>query len=181
MDFYLVFKLLHVLTAAAWFGGGLTLLVANILATRAKGPAEMFSILGTMNSLGKAWFVPTSFLTVIFGAIATTLGNMWGDLWVLIGLAGFVSTFLTGLLFIEPTGLRIAKALEEGREADALAAGQRLMRIVRFDYVVMLVVMADMVLKPQFGDWDLLIGMALIVVAGALLFVVLPGQRTATA
>lgn len=166
MDLYAVFKFLHVLTSIAWVGGGLTLLAADLIMTR--GRIDVASpVLDIMNSLGKAWFVPVSFLTVIFGAIATTLGNMWGELWVLLGLAGFASTFFTGLMFIEPTGRRIAAALAEGRVAEGLAEGRRLMRIVRFDYVVMLVVVADMVFKPGWTDYGTLAVMLLTIVVGA--------------
>jgi uncharacterized membrane protein len=43
MDFYTVFKLLHVLCALAWVGGGLTLLAASILASRADNTAGLMA------------------------------------------------------------------------------------------------------------------------------------------
>jgi hypothetical protein len=102
MDLYTIFKFLHVVTAIAWVGGGLTLLAANIIGVKVEGESAAFKVLDVMNLLGKTWFVPASFLTVIFGAIAATLGGMWGDLWVILGLAGFASTFFTGLLMSQP-------------------------------------------------------------------------------
>jgi len=95
MDFYSIFKLLHVLCAIAWVGGGLTLLVASMLASRAAQPTTLFGILDMMNQLGKTWFIPASLLTVIFGAVATTFGGLWGDMWVILGLLGFLNTFLS--------------------------------------------------------------------------------------
>lgn len=170
MDVYSIFKFLHVLTATAWVGGGLTLLAANIIAVRAKGNDALFSTLGIMNDLGKTWFVPASLLTLVFGVVTTTLGGMWLDLWVILGLAGFASTFLTGLLVIEPTGRKIGEALAQGRADEALAAGQRLMRIVKFDYTVILVVVADMVLKPHWTDFPTFVIFAAAIGAGAYFF-----------
>ena len=170
MDFYSIFKLLHVLCAIAWVGGGLTLLVASMLASRAAQPTTLFGILDMMNQLGKTWFIPASLLTVVFGAITATFGGMWTQLWVIVGLAGFASTFLTGLLLIEPTGRKIGAMMEAGNTEAALAAGRRLLTIGKFDYTVMLVVIIDMVLKPSFSDVVILAAMAVAVAAGAALF-----------
>jgi len=170
MDFYLIFKLLHVLCAIAWVGGGLTLLVASIFASRAAQPTAMFGILEMMNQLGKTWFIPASLLTVVFGAVTATFGGMWGELWVILGLAGFASTFLTGLLLIEPTGRKIGAMKEAGDPEGALAAGRRLLTIGKFDYTVMIVVIVDMVLKPNFSDVVVIAAMAVAVAVGAALF-----------
>ena len=170
MDFYTIFKFLHVLCAVAWVGGGLTLLAASIMALLASDRAGMFAGLAVMNRLGKAWFVPTSFLTVIFGAVTATFGGMWGELWVILGLAGFASTFFTGLLLLEPTGRKIGALIEAGRDDDAMAAGRRLLSISKFDYTIMLMVILDMVLKPGFGDLSVLAVMAIVVIAGAAIF-----------
>jgi hypothetical protein len=51
-----------------------------------------------------------------------------------------------------------------------MEAGRRLMTISKFDYVVMLVVIVDMVLKPSFSDIVLIAAMAVAVVVGAALF-----------
>ena len=152
MDFYLIFKFLHVLTAVAWVGGGATLLCAGVIALRSKDDATLFGTLGVMNILGKTWFIPASLATVVLGAIATTLGGLWSEFWVILGLAGFAATFCTGMFLIEPTGLRIGAALGRGETAAAKAAGERLLTVVKFDYTVMFIVVADMVLKPAWTD-----------------------------
>jgi hypothetical protein len=170
MDFYSIFKLLHVLCAIAWVGGGMTLLVASIIASRATQPTALFGILDMMNQLGKTWFIPASLLTVVFGAITATFGGMWTQVWVILGLAGFASTFLTGLLLIEPTGRKIGAMLEAGNTDAALAAGRRLLTIGKFDYTVMAMVIADMVLKPSLSDVVVIAAMAVVVAVGAALF-----------
>lgn len=170
MDVYTVFKFLHVLCALAWVGGGMTLLAASIMATRSKDDRGLFAGLDIMNRLGKTWFIPTSFLTVVFGAITATVGGMWGDLWVILGLVGFASTFLTGMLLLEPEGRKIGALIDKGEMVDAVAAGKRLLTIGKFDYTVMLMVIVDMVLKPGWTDFAVLAGMAVIVALGAAVF-----------
>lgn len=170
MDLYTTFKLLHVLCALAWVGGGFTLLFSSILASRARDTQALLSGLDTMNRLGKTWFIPASFLTVVFGAITATFGGMWGELWVILGLAGFASTFLTGLLLIEPQGRKIAAMLEAGQIDDVVGVGRRLIDIGKFDYAVMLMVIADMVLKPGPTDFVVLAVMAAVIIAAAIAF-----------
>src|SRR6218665_1084725 len=176
MDLYTVFKFLHILTALAWVGGGFTLLAGSVLAERAAGEKALFNILDLMNVLGKTWFVPASFLTVVFGAIAATFAGIWGEFWVLLGLAGFASTFFTGLLIIEPTGRKLGGLIAQGRTDEALAQGRKLMQVGRFDYTVMFVVVLDMVFKPGWTDFITIALMALVIAAGAVLFLGL-GQR----
>ena len=170
MDFYSIFKFLHVICAIAWVGGGMTLIAAHVLATRANGDAEFFSSLNIMNALGKTWFVPASMLTLVTGILTTAMGGMWFSLWVLLGLAGFAWTFFTGIRFIEPSGRKIAETVAAGRTDEALIAGKRMMQIIKFDYTVMLVVIADMVLKPHWTDIPLLVLFVAVLGAGAYFF-----------
>jgi uncharacterized membrane protein len=181
MDFYTLFKFLHILTALAWVGGGFTLLVGSVLAERAEGETALFKILDIMNLLGKTWFVPASFLTVVFGAVAATFGGLWGEFWVLLGLAGFATTFFTGLLVIEPTGRRLGALVADGQPDEAIAEGRKLMAVGRFDYTVMFVVVLDMVFKPGWTDFVTIALMALIVAAGAVTFLGLAPRKPATA
>jgi len=170
MDAYSIFKFLHVICAIAWVGGGLTLLTSAVLGIRAKGVMETLKSLETMNNLGKVWFIPASLLTVVFGVITAVISGLWAELWVLLGLAGFASTFLTGVLFMEPTGRKISDHLAAGRTDEALAQGQRLLQVAKFDYTVMVVVIADMVIKPYWTDLPTIIVFASAIGAGAYFF-----------
>ena len=170
MDIYSIFKFLHVICAIAWVGGGLTLFASALFAMRARGEMEIFKNLDIMNDLAKTWFIPASLLTVLFGAITTTFGGMWLDLWVILGLAGFAATFVTGITVFEPLGKQVAELLAAGRTDEALAIAHKVLRVAKFDYVVMFVVVADMVLKPHWTDFPTLIVFALAIGAGAYFF-----------
>ena len=77
----------------------------------------------------------------------------------MLGLVGFAATFVTGLFMIKPASERIGAAME--RE------GGRLTPELRTD-IRKLIVMArsHMVIKPTGDDAAVLIGMAVILIAG---------------
>jgi len=179
MDWYTIFKFLHIVAALAWVGGGMTMLAQSLFAIRDRGELETLRALDAIGSMGKRWFIPASLLTVIFGVVMTSLAGLWSELWILLGLAGFASTFFTGLLVFEPMAKRVRDLVAAGRESEAVDVGRALLRIAKFDYAVMFVVVADMVLKPYWTDYATLGAMAATVVVAAALFLVPRAARPA--
>ena len=91
----------------------------------------------------------------------------FSDLWIIIGLAGYTTTFLIGTLIFKPTADRMGEIIaREGITPAVLELGRRILRVARFDYTVMLIVVADMVLKPTSGDTGILAAMVLLLVVG---------------
>jgi len=176
MDWYSIFKFLHVVAAVCWVGGGAVLMYSGLLAGRAHDDDRQISIIKVTASLAMVWFIPASLGTVILGAITATLGNLWGDAWVILGLVGFAATFVTGNFFIRPTGDAIAAAEAAGRRDVAMTNGKRLLQIAKFDYVMLFAVIADMVLKPQWSDVVLLGIIAVVLIVAAVVYL-LPGLR----
>jgi uncharacterized membrane protein len=174
MDLYSIFKLLHVITAIAWVGGGMTLLASAIFNVRDSGPAAAIRSSQLIGSLAMRWFLPASGLTLIFGLVATFLGNLWSEAWVTIGLAGFAATFLTGHFILRVKALRMGELMKDGREDEAVAEGLALLRVSKFDYTIILIVVADMVLKPVWNDLVTLGIMAAIVAVVAYFFLFRP-------
>ena len=182
MDWYAIFKFLHVAAAICWVGGGVVLMFLGLLATRAKDENAQMIVIKQTAGLAMNWFIPASLGTVIFGAVTATLGNMWGDAWVILGLLGFAATFSTGNFVIRPAADAIAAAEAAGKREVAVPHGKKLLQVAKFDYVMLFTVIADMVFKPQWSDIVLLIIMAVVLAVGAALFL-LPAlmQRPATA
>ena len=170
MDIYLLLKFLHVVSAVVWVGGGLCRTVLGVCASSRKDDAEMLRVVGNVAFLANRWFIPWSLLTLVFGLVAAYLGSLYSQLWIMLGLAGFASTFLTGALVLGPLSEKIRQLKAEGKDNEAFPIGRTLLQAAKFDYVVMLVVIADMVLKPGFGDLATIAVMALILVAGAVVF-----------
>jgi uncharacterized membrane protein len=172
MDWYSIFKFLHVAAAVCWVGGGVVLMYLGLLGTRAKDNDATMTVVKQTASLAMNWFIPASLGTVIFGAITATIGNAWGDAWVILGLLGFVATFCTGNFVIRPTADAVAKHEGEGRRQVALSYGGKLLQVAKFDYVMLFTVIADMVLKPQWSDLWVLATMGVVLIVGAALFLV---------
>jgi hypothetical protein len=170
MDFYTIFKFLHVMSAIAWLGGGVTLFALALMYEARKDFDALNSAVNHVAFLGPRWFVPTSLLTLVFGLATTFTGNLWGDAWVVLGLFGFAGTFSTGLFVMKPLSEAIAAHNAAGRFDLAAPLGARIMQVSKFDYVLMGLVIALMVLKPSWSDLLVLAIMATVLVLAAVIF-----------
>ena len=148
---YAFFKIVHVLGAVLWVGGGLTLTILALRAERSADPAEMAMIARQAAFVGERVFAPVGLLVLLAGiGMVTNLHLGWGTSWIVAGLVGYAITFLTGTLFLGPQAKRIGKLIEtKGAEAaETQEAIRRILLIARVDEGVLLLVVAVMVLKP---------------------------------
>ena len=170
MDWYSIVKFLHIVSATLWVGGGFVLFLLGVMAERAGNIEDKLQAMRASGQLGGRFFAPMSMLTLLFGLVMCSFWVGFTDLWILIGLAGYATTFSIGMLVFKPSADRMAAMIsKDGVTPAALAVGQRIMSAARLDYSVMLVIIADMVLKPTAHDIAILAGMALVVAAGATL------------
>jgi uncharacterized membrane protein len=148
---YALFKVAHVAGAVFWVGGGLTLTVLALWAERKSDPREMALIAKQAAFVGERFFAPAGLIVFAMGiGMVTNLGLDWGKFWIVAGLVGYALTFLTGLLVLGPQAKRIGELIETvGPDAaETQAAIRRILLLARFDEGVLLLVVADMVLKP---------------------------------
>lgn len=172
MDWYSILKFLHVLSAVVWVGGGFTLMLLAVRADRAGNVDGVMQVMRATADLGNRLFMPASLLTLIFGLLMCSFWVGFSDLWIILGLAGYAATFCIGALIFKPSADRMSALIaRDGVTPAALAEGRRIMSVARFDYTVMLVVVADMVLKPTIADPAILTAMAALLVAGTALAV----------
>ena len=170
MDWYSIVKFLHIVSATLWVGGGFVLFLLGMLADRAGNIEDKLQAMRASGQLGGRFFAPMSMLTLLFGLIMCAFWVGFSDLWIIIGLAGYATTFSIGMFIFKPTGERMgAMIAKDGVTPSVLVIGQRMMSAARFDYAVMLVIVADMVLKPTTHDIGILAGMMLVLAAGATL------------
>lgn len=168
MDWYTLVKFAHIACAVVWVGGGFALMLSAVRADRAGDITGTLQIMRMTGDLGNRLFMPMSMLTLIFGLVMCWFWVGFGDLWIVIGLAGFTVSALIGSMIFKPTANRMnALIAKEGVTPAALAEGRRILRIARFDYAVMLVVVADMVLKPRLDQVGVMAVMAAVLAAGA--------------
>ena len=148
---YAFFKLVHVVGAVIWVGGGMTLTILAMRAERSSDPGDMATIARQAAFVGERVFAPVGLLVFLMGiAMVINLHWGWGTTWIVIGLVGYVITFLTGLLVLGPLAKQIGQLMEtQGPGApETQAAIQRILLIARIDMGVLLVIVMDMILKP---------------------------------
>ena len=100
MTYYEVLLFLHLLGVAIWLGTGFALLVLGNRFDRAGDNAGLQVALRPVRvARDSGVFIPVSLIVVVAGILLVIEGPWAFDqLWVLLGLAGFATTFLTGLL-----------------------------------------------------------------------------------
>ena len=172
MDWYTLFKFLHVLSVIVWLGGGFALVTLGIFAERAHNNAEFGRLVDHIVFLSPRLFVPSSIAAIVFGLLAAYVGSWYGQLWVWLGLAGFAATFITGNFVLRPRSEQVARIVAaEGYSDRAVAMGSELLSVAKFDFFMLFVVVADMVFRPGFGDWVLLLIFVLVLAGAAYLFI----------
>jgi len=164
MDWYVFFKFLHVAAAIIWIGGAFIMLVLGMDAVRRNDDARLVSILALTGWAAERVYVPASMATVLLGLVAAWLGNLWAEAWVILGLAGMAITMALGILALTPRAKRVAAA--PGPTPEAVATARDMVTLMKFDCTALFVVVADMVLKPQWTDW-VTAAMVLLVLAAA--------------
>ncbi len=129
----------------------------------------MLPVVDAAALMGPAFFVPISFLTLCTGLIVAWMGAGFSQLWVILGLAGAAMTFLTGLLVMKPRIEEIASLPTGGQAEEEIVISRTLdlMALIRFDHLILLLVVACMVLKPAASDVGMLLGLGAILFLGA--------------
>jgi uncharacterized membrane protein len=151
VDGYTILKTFHVLFAVIWVGGAVT---ANILGTRAaaSGSGERLVLFGRDTEwLGTRVYFPSSLLVLLFGVLAVIRGHFgFGHAWIIVGLIGIGLTAITGSTFLGPELRRLADLAERRGSSDQefIRRIGRLVWVARIDLLILLLVVADMVIKP---------------------------------
>jgi uncharacterized membrane protein len=171
MTLYELLLFIHISATVVWVGAGLCSLVLAIGYDRDGDEPAIRRFLADQERLATRLFIPASLTVVIFGIALVIESDAWSfdQLWLVLGLVGFAATFVTGLFMIKPASERIGAAMERegGRLTPELRTEiRKLIVMARLDYVTLFLVIADMVIKPTGDDAGVLIGMAVILVAG---------------
>lgn len=171
MDAYAIVKYLHVLFVVIWLGGGFGLVVLGAHAERARNDAELAHVVQNVIFMSTRVFVPAAVLALICGLTMVWLNWSFATLWVLIGLGGFALTFITGIAVLKPRSDRVGELIKkEGVSPAVVEQSRHILWIAQFDFVMLFVIVADMVLKPGPQNYVTLVIMAAVVIIGGVLF-----------
>ena len=148
---YALFRVLHVVVAVFWVGGGLLLTVLGLRAERSNDPNELATLARQAAFAGEKLFAPGGLIVLAMGIAMMINTNWgWGKFWVVAGLVGYALTFVTGIAVLSPLAKKIDVLLKEKGPAapETQATIQRILLVARFDIAVLVLVVADMVTKP---------------------------------
>jgi len=165
---YDIYLFIHILAAVAWVGGGFTLVLLGLWATRARDDTATQIVVGAAAKLAKRLFIPASLVVLAMGILMIVDGPWsFSYLWLVLGLSGFLATSITGATVLGPLSERISAMIEaDGFTDTARAESERLLTLARLDYVVLFLVIFDMAVKPTGDDVGVLVFMALVLVVG---------------
>lgn len=108
---------LHVLTAVIWVGGGFAVNVLGTRLDKASNPDALAAFIRQTGFIGQRIFAPASILLFLAGVFMTLDRWDFKDLWIAIGVAGFLYSFVTGAGILGPLSGKTGKLIEE-RGAD---------------------------------------------------------------
>lgn len=172
MSYYEILLFLHILATIVWIGAGVSLQFLTFRGRQTHDGQFLQSVGAMSDWLAQRLFIPSSLTVLIIGVLLTIEGPWSFDtLWIDIGLAGFALSFLTGLLFLNPEGDRVGKAIAAHgpTSAEANLHIGRIDAVQRLELVILILVVAAMTIKPT-GDDEvpLLIGALILAAAVAL-------------
>lgn len=154
MDLNEFLKLLHVVFAVIWVGGGFAAQMYALRAKAAEDPARIAQFGQDTEWIGTRIFTPASLIVLVLGItlVVRVEAFAFGDPWIIIGLGGILFSALVGSLFLGPESGRLAKVITEKGPGDPEVQQRidRLTLVSRIELVVLFLVVADMVVKPGF-------------------------------
>jgi uncharacterized membrane protein len=171
MTSYEFLVLAHIITVIVWLGAGFTMDLLFLRAERTGNPADLGKTGEFQEWLVPRLFIPFGVLTLVFGVLLVFDGPWsFGDLWILIGLAGWVAAWGVGFLVVRPQGERMKEIVRQhGPTSPETRRQARLLAVVsRVQLLSLFLVVADMVLKPTSDEpWTLVVLAAILAAAAA--------------
>jgi uncharacterized membrane protein len=150
-NWYSIFKVVHVVIAVFWVGGGLTLTILGLRAERMDDPREIATLARQAAFVGEKLFAPAGLIVLLMGIALVINGHLgWAHFWVIAALVGYAVTFATGVGVLSPLAKKVDHLIETkgAEDAETQAAIARILLVARVDVAVLLLVVADMTTKP---------------------------------
>ena len=149
MSLFELFKIIHIVAAMGWVGGAILSQVHSAFVQKRANPQDLMTFIEFQAQLGQRYFAPLAGIVAAAG-VAMVIESPFDftDAWVIIGIVLFLVSSITGTFYLGPQTEKIKAGL--GGAPDS-ALEQRIKNVVlatRIDLVVLILVVADMVVKP---------------------------------
>ena len=144
-------KSFHVLAAVVWVGGAFVTQLLAIRINRTGDRVQAYQFSKHVEFVGTRVYTTASLLLVILGVWMVAIGPWdFGMLWVDLGIAMFLFSFVSGAFYIGPQLKKLAAVAEaEGPDSprvDELIG--KVFLVSRVELALLILIVFDMVLKP---------------------------------
>jgi uncharacterized membrane protein len=140
----------HILMAIVWVGGAITMQLLATRIQRAGTRAQLVEMTGHIEFVATRLFIPASLILLVLGIWMVSLRWSFGQTWIILGIAMFLYSFISGSLYLSPQ-MRKTKALveREGVDSDQIPVlVGRIFLVSRVELVFLVLIVFDMVFKP---------------------------------
>lgn len=147
---YQLLVFVHILCAVIWVGGGVTVQVMAVLASRSEDPADLPRLGRHVEFIGSRVFAPAAVVLFVAGAAMTFQAWSFGRFWIVAAIVLWVLSAAAGAVYLTPRAKRAAELFEaEGPESTAgRQLTERLFLVSRLELVSFAIVIGLMVFKP---------------------------------
>jgi uncharacterized membrane protein len=141
---------IHVLMAIVWVGGNIHLQIIGARLVAANDAPQIANFSKQAEWIGTRVLTPAAIVIVIAGVFMTLDRWDFEQLWIIIGLAGFLYSFINGAVLLGPLSGKTAKLLEDRGPEDPGVQGniRKLFTYGRIELVSLIVVVWAMTMKP---------------------------------
>jgi uncharacterized membrane protein len=140
----------HVLMAIVWVGGAIAMQLLASRVQRVGTRAQLVEMTEHIEFVATRLFIPASLILLILGIWMVSLRWSFGQTWVILGIAMFLYSFISGSLYLSPQMRKVKAVVQrEGTDSDEVAAlAGRIFLVSRVELVFLVLIVLDMVLKP---------------------------------
>ena len=145
-------KLVHILAAMAWFGGGAMtrLISARVAASRSRDRALAFA--GDMTA-GTRVLTGSKLIVLVTGVLLVTESAIWSfdQAWIITGIVIAVAASLVGFGVYSPEGHKVIAEIENGEfgRPRNIARFKLLGRLSAIELVIVVIAVWAMISKPS--------------------------------
>lgn len=149
MTLYDLLKTIHVLAAMAWVGGAILSQVNNAFVQKRANVQDLMTFVEFQATLGKRYFAPLAGIVVAAG-VGMVIDSAWdfSDTWVVIGITLWLVSSLVGTFYLGPQTEKIRAGLAGGEDTALERRIRNVIFATRVDLAILVLVVADMVIKP---------------------------------
>jgi hypothetical protein len=149
MNWYGLLKVVHVLSAIVWMGGGAALMVVLLRLVKTGDRAALRPLVPQVARFMQSIGGPASGLLLLSGIAMVFAGHLtFKSLWIGLGFAGLITLGAFGGMVMSKRMVALEQALASGTDAALANAGAKVRQGSVILLTIMAVVVAVMVLKP---------------------------------